>query len=90
VIPEDATMILLFPFLAFLLFSIPAAGTSMLCSIDLYGKPSPADSEMVAKALPFAKDDTDSQMDAGHIFAEPAFFKPRFSALKNKWPTKME
>ena len=62
---------------------------SIICSPELYGRPSASDSATVARALPFVKDDPDDELSAGRIFAEPGVFRPRFSALENKWETKM-
>ena len=66
--------------------AVQTMGISMVCSWDLYGRPSVSDSAAIAKALPFAKDDPDRQINVRRVFAEPAFLKPKFSALKNRWP----
>ena len=66
--------------------AVQTMGISMVCSWDLYGRPSVSDSAAIAKALPFTKDDPDRQINVRRVFAEPAFLKPKFSALKNRWP----
>ena len=71
------------------LMVIHTLGISLICSSELYGKPSTSDSAMVLEALPFAKDDPYGQIDASRIFAEPALLEPRFSGLKNRLPTRM-
>lgn len=82
-------MLLLTALLALTLFNISTQCISILCSSDLYGQPLGSDVAAVAQAIPFAKTDPYSQMDATRIFAEPAFFAPTFSALKNRWPSSM-
>lgn len=82
-------MLLLPAFLALALFTISTQCTSILCSSNLYGQPRGSDIAVVAQAIPFAKSDPDGQMDVARIFAEPAFFTPSFSALKNGWPSRM-
>lgn len=82
-------MLLLLAIFTPFFLAITTESTSMICSSNLYGRPSASDSTAVAQALPFARTDPDGQMDAGRIFAEPAFFQPRFSALKNTWPRDM-
>jgi len=71
------------------LFAISTQCTSILCSSALYGHPAVSDVGTVTQAIPFAKSDPDGQMDAARIFAEPAFFTPSFSALRNGWPSRM-
>jgi hypothetical protein len=82
-------MLLLPALLALPLFAICTQCTSILCSSILYGNPHVSDVAAVAQAIPFAKSDPDSQMNAARVFAEPAFFTPSFSALKNGWPHTM-
>lgn len=80
-------MLLLTPVLALLFAAVTTASTSLICSSDLYGNPMASDGTAVTLALPFAKADPAGQIGVGRIFAEPTFFRPRFSALKNPWPT---
>lgn len=86
-------MLLFSPLLATLtlLLAIPSPtyGASILCAANLYGKPLLSDALTISKNLPYVKSDPDHQMDAGRIFAEPAFFTPKFQGLLNTWGSAM-
>lgn len=85
-------MLLHLPLLATLtLLAIPSPtyGASILCAANLYGKPLLSDALTISKNLPYVKSDPDHQMDAGRIFAEPAFFTPKFQGLLNTWGSAM-
>ena len=80
----------LFPYLLFLsTLPLPIQSTSILCAGDLYGKPLLSDALTLTNTLPYVKSDPDHQMDAGRMFAEPAFFTPKFQGLLNTWDTAM-
>ncbi|CAF9908717.1 MAG: hypothetical protein ALECFALPRED_004911 [Alectoria fallacina] len=68
---------------------LPTYGASILCAENLYGKPLLSDAVTISNNLPYVKLDPDHQMDAGRIFAEPAFFTPKFQGLLNTWDSAM-
>lgn len=68
---------------------LPTCGASYLCAESLYGRPLLSDAIAISKTLPYVKSDPDHQMDAVRIFAEPAFFTPKFQGLLNTWSSAM-
>lgn len=85
------TMLLHPSLLAFGLLAVPlpTCGASYLCAEHLYGRPLLSDAIAISKTLPYVKSDPDHQMDAVRIFAEPAFFTPKFQGLLNTWSSAM-
>ena len=81
-------MLLLTLTLAFLL-AVPSKCGPAICAPDLYGRPGSPDSTSVVSALPFTQRDPEGQLGAPRVFAEPAFFQPRFNKLVNTWPRSM-
>lgn len=71
------------------LITLTRASPSAVCGAQIYGHPEPNDALGVAGAIPFAMTDPERQADAARVFAEPAFFTPKFSALQNQWQTSM-
>lgn len=80
---------LLAAFTLLLAIPSPTYGASILCAKDLYGRPLLSDALTISNSLPYVKSDPDHQMDAGRIFAEPAFFTPKFQGLLNTWNSAM-
>lgn len=75
--------------LALLAIPSPTHGASILCAENLYGRPLLSDATTISNNLPYVKSDPNHQMDAGRIFAEPAFFAPKFQGLRNTWSSAM-
>jgi len=75
--------------LAATLIAVPTRCANVICGSQVYSHPDPADALRVAGAVPFSRADPEHQADAARIFAEPAFFSPKFSALLNSWQTNM-
>ena len=82
-------MVLLANLVALAILFAGSESESLTCSIGLYGTPAISDTANLLLALPYAKGDPQGQIDAGRIFAEPAFLNPRFSQLKNSSPNRM-
>ena len=75
--------------LLLLAIPLPTHGASIICAQNLYGSPLLSDAIALGRTLPFVKSDPEHQMDAVRIFAEPAFFTPKFQGLLNRWNTPM-
>ena len=66
-----------------LAISLPTLDASLICAVNLYGRPLLSDAIAISKTLPYVKSDPTHQMDARRVFAEPAFFTPRFQGMLN-------
>lgn len=82
-------MLLLSSAIAFALHILPVHSFSVLCALDIYGKPQVDDSYEIVTKLPFLSDDPYHDLTKHRVFAEPAYLQPRFSQLVNPFESSM-